>query len=351
MDLNHHNAFNAIDQSGMLASILALPSQLKTAYQNGHEWSLDNPADYHAVVIGGMGGSAIAADLLLGCLADTIRVPVAVIRDYHLPAWAQDDNDVLVVTSSHSGNTEETLSLFDRALSSGCGVHAITTGGALAQRAQEAGAGLWRFKHQGQPRAAVGWSFGLLLALFERLDILPSQQAWVASAVEAMRNLREHIKAEIPIAKNPAKRLAGQLVGKYPCVIGAEHLAPVARRWKTQINELAKSWCQYETLPEADHNTLAGTLYPEEALLKIFSIFLQSPHYHDRTQQRVDLTFTEFMVAGIGTDKLALRGETRLEDMWVHLFFGDMLAYYLALLYDIDPTPVEAIESFKAQLG
>jgi len=134
-------------------------------------------------------------------------------------------------------------------------------------------------------------------------------------------------------------------------VFGAEHLAPVARRWKTQINELAKTWCQFEILPEANHNTLAGTLFPEEQLLRIFSIFLQSPYYLERNQQRVDLTFTELMVAGIGTDKVALRGETRFTDMWLALLFGDLISFYLAILLDIDPTPVEAIEEFKAQLG
>ena len=350
MDLNAHADFHHIDQSGMYQAILEMPEQLAAAYALGNQLPLPIKEGIHSIVIAGMGGSAIAADLLSGCLAEEMRLPVMVMRDYQLPHWVVGGEN-LVICSSHSGNTEETLSVFAEAVSRACTTLVMTTGGELAQIARENGCALWQFDHSGQPRAAVGWSFGLLLALFERLDVLPAQKDNLAAAVMALNDFVKRIAAEVPTAQNPAKRLAGQLVNEYVVVFGAEHLAPVAQRWKTQINELAKAWCQFEILPEADHNTLAGIIHPEERLLQIFSIFLQSPHYHPRNQQRVDLTFTELMVAGIGTDKIGLRGETRLADMWLHIFFGDLVGFYLAMLYDVDPTPVEAIESLKAQLG
>jgi glucose/mannose-6-phosphate isomerase len=350
MDLNATLDFPRIDQSGMYASILEMPEQLLSAYALGNQFSFPASPTFKAVIIAGMGGSAIAADLLVGCYSDVLPLPVSINRDYHLPRWVEG-KDHLVICSSHSGNTEETLSAFEDAQARHCTIFALTTGGNLAQRARKAGVGLWQFDHQGQPRAAVGWSFGMLLALFEQLAFLPSQREPVETAVRAMRELIARNAAVIPSAQNPAKRLAGQLVGEYVAVFGAEHLTPVARRWKTQVNELAKAWCQFEALPEADHNTLAGILNPEERLLQVFSIFLQSPHYHPRNQERVDLTFTELMVAGIGTDKIGLRGESRFTDQWLHVLFGDLAAYYLALLYDVDPTPVEAIDSLKARLG
>jgi glucose/mannose-6-phosphate isomerase len=350
MDLNAFADFPSVDQSGMYAAILALPDQLQAGYAHGKQLPLTAVKNPRMVLIAGMGGSAIAADLLAGCFSGQLRLPVTVIRDYRLPHWAQGD-EALVVCSSHSGNTEETLSVYMQARERGCQTLAITTGGKLAEQAARAGLPLWQFEHAGQPRAAVGWSSGLLLALFHQLDMLDDQETEIEQAASEMRSLLEKNAAEIATAKNPAKRLAGQLVGKYVAVFGAEHLAPVACRWKTQINELAKSWCQFEELPEANHNTLAGTLFPEEQLLRIFAVFLQSPHYLARNQQRVDLTFTELMVAGIGTDKVGLRGETRFTDMWVTLLFGDLIGYYLAMLNDIDPTPVEAIEAFKVQMN
>jgi glucose/mannose-6-phosphate isomerase len=349
MDLNQHTHFHTIDPDDMYGAILALPDQLKAGYDLGTQLPLPEMDGLRAVVIAGMGGSAIAADMLVGCYSEALPLPVSVIRDYRLPNWVNGD-EYLVVCSSHSGNTEETLSVFAQARERGCRTVAITTGGKLSEQAAHAGLPLWQFTHTGQPRAAVGWSSGFLLALFHRLGLLADQHEAVAQAAAAMDALIEKNSADIPTAQNPAKRYAGQLVGKYVAVFGAEHLAPVARRWKTQINELAKSWCQYEELPEANHNTLAGTLFPEEQLLRIFSIFLQSPHYLARNQQRVDLTFTELMVAGIGTDKVGLRGETPFSDMWLTLLFGDLISYYLAILLNIDPTPVEAIEAFKAQL-
>jgi len=350
MDLNEYSEFAAIDQSDMLGQIQSLPQQLRAGYDLGKRLPLPDMAGVRAVVTAGMGGSAIAADLLVDCFSDELCLPVSIIRAYDLPRWAADDH-TLVVCSSHSGNTEETLSVYKQARERGCQTLAITTGGKLAEQAQAGDHPLWEFEHHGQPRAAVGWSSGLLLALFERLNIIPEKQASVLQAASEMEKLIAANAAIIPTAKNPAKRLAGQLVGKYAVIFGAQHLAPVARRWKTQINELAKGWAQFEELPEADHNTLAGTLFPEEQLPRIFSVFLQSPRYHIRNQKRVDLTFTELMVAGIGTDKVALRGETRFTELWQTLLFGDLISYYLAILLDIDPTPVEAIEAFKDQLG
>lgn len=350
MDLNAYTEFSRIDVDGMYTAILDMPKQLQAGYELGKQLPLTEMKKLRSVVIAGMGGSAIAADLLVACFSDQLRLPVSVIRAYDLPHWAAGEN-TLVVCSSHSGNTEETLSVYAQARERGCHLLAVTTGGKLAEQAQVDGASLLQFEHKGQPRAAVGWSSGLLIALFERLNLIPGQQKSITRAVSEIGELIAENAADIPTAKNPAKRLAGQLVGKYIVVFGAEHLAPVARRWKTQINELAKSWAQFEELPEADHNTLAGTLFPEEQLMRIFSIFLQSPYYFSRNQQRVDLTFTELMVAGIGTDKITLRGDTRFTNMWLTLLFGDLVSYFLAILLDIDPTPVEAIESFKAQLG
>ena len=350
MDLNAYSKYHQLDKSGMYQSIMELPAQLAAGYELGFEKILPEIKNPRLMVIAGMGGSAIAADLLTGCFSNSISIPIFVNRSYHLPKWASG-KDVLVICSSHSGNTEETVAVYQEACARACTPLVISTGGSLSQSAKENEHAVWKFEHAGQPRAALGWSFGLLLAVFTRLKFLPDQEENIQLATREMLDLIENNKAEIIIPKNPAKRLAGQLVGKYVTVFGAEHLNAVARRWKTQINELAKSWAQYEAIPEANHNTIAGTIHPQEQLLKIFSIFLQSSFYFSRNQSRIDLSFTELMVAGIGTDKVGLRGTSRFSDMWIHILFGDLISYYLAILNEEDPTPVIAIESFKEQLG
>lgn len=341
--------FSKIDIQGMRAEIEALPGQLQSAYLYGMDQPLPDWKGIQQLLIAGMGGSAIGADLLSAWVEGVCPVPVVLQRDYTLPAWARQPG-TLVICSSHSGNTEETLSVFEQARQSECRLLAVTTGGRLAQQALEAGAPVWRFVHAGQPRAAVGWSFGLLLAAFARLGLIPDPRLDLVNAVSAMRRQQESIGCESPVAENPAKRLAGQFVERWAVIIGAGVLAPVARRWKGQISEVAKSWAQFETLPEADHNTLAGVLYPESQLSHTMILFLQSSADHPRNRLRAEVTRKVLMLEGLGTDTYTAPGNTPLSNQWTALHFGDYLAYYLAMIYGVNPTPVDAIESLKLEL-
>jgi glucose/mannose-6-phosphate isomerase len=349
MNLDDTAAFARLDVENMLAEIDGLPDQLGKAWDLGRQHVLPEWDDLQNILICGLGGSAIGADLLAAYGLDRCRIPIVLHRDYDLPAWAADQR-TLVIASSHSGNTEETLSSWAGAQARGCRCLAITTGGKLAQAASKAEAPVWRFEHRGQPRAAVGYSFGLLLAALAQLGLLPEAERDLHSAIQAMRAQQESLRAASPAVKNPAKRIAGQLVGRVATVIGSGLLAPVARRWKGQINELAKAWAQFDLLPEADHNTLAGVLNPEAGLDRVMVLFLRSPGDHPRNQLRSDLTRQTMMIEGLNTDFIEARGDTPLAQQWTCLHYGDYVAYYLAMAYGVDPAPVEAIEGFKRAL-
>jgi glucose/mannose-6-phosphate isomerase len=297
-----------------------------------------------------MGGSAIGADLLAAYAAPLCPVPLAVQRGYSLPAWAHGPG-TLMVASSHSGNTEETLAAFDQAYTDGCRILALCTGGKLAAKAEATNTSLWTFEHPGQPRAAVGYSFGLLLALLSRLGLIPDPAGELSGAITAMRKQQADLRAEVPVVRNLAKREAGQLMGRWVMVFGSDVLEPVARRWKTQINELSKAWAQYELLPEADHNTLAGLAQPENGLSSAMALFLRAPSYHPRNLLRAELTKQAYMLEGLNTDFMDAQGDSALAQQWTALHLGDYVAYYLAMLYEIDPTPIPALEGFKQQLS
>ena len=224
----------------------------------------------------------------------------------------------------------------------------VCTGGELAKRAKENNLPVWMFDHAGQPRAAVGFSFGLLLAMFQRLGFIPDQKEAVEDALASMKKSQEHIKVRVPAAKNPAKRYAGQLMGRWVTVMGSGILSVVARRWKGQINELAKAGANFEFLPEADHNTLAGTINPQETLnAHTMTMFLCAPSDHPRNRLRTDLTKDAFMLEGMNTDVADARGEGSLAHMWTLILFGDYMSYYLAMGYGVDPTPIQALIAFK----
>jgi len=296
-----------------------------------------------------MGGSAIGADILAGYIAPFCKVPLSVLRGYQLPAWVGGPND-LVICSSHSGNTEETLSVFQECIEKRCAVLTISTGGKLLDAARAHGVVFWTFEHAGQPRAAVGFSFGMLLNLFSRLAMIPDQSLELRQAAAAMRQFMPEIDAHVPLAKNLAKGIAGQSMGRFPLVFGAEHLEAVARRWKTQMNEIGKALAQFEFLPEADHNTLAGLVNPEELLTKTYALFLTSTRYHPRNQKRFDFTASEFMLAGAAIDKVACQSETCLAEIWNCILLGDFISFYQAMAYDVDPTPVDVLENLKLTL-
>lgn len=346
MNLDDATRFSSIDKSNMLAEIDGLPDQLEFAWELGNRLELPVFTGVTQILVTGMGGSAIGADLLSAYVEPFCQLPILVQRDYTLPAWASGRH-TLVIASSHSGNTEETLSVFELAQSAGCQLMVISTGGRLAEQAYQAGIPVWKFEHSGQPRAAIGLSFGLLLALFQRQGWIPSQDGEITSALKAMREEQSSLRAEVSAVQNPAKRQAGQMVGRWVVVMGSGLLAPVARRWKGQVSEVAKAWGQFEVLPEADHNTLAGIDHPEAMLTNTLVIFLRSSSDHPRNRKRSELTQQSFMVAGLGTDFFLAKGASRLAQLWTTLHFGDYTTYYLAMAYEVDPTPITAITSLK----
>jgi glucose/mannose-6-phosphate isomerase len=349
MNLDDHNSFSQLDTQNMYAQIESLPDQIQQAWELGSGLALPDWQDIQRVVVSGMGGSAIGADLLAAYIAPVGSAPIIVHRDYGLPAWARG-KETLVIASSHSGNTEETLSSFEDALERGCRALAVTTGGRLAQLAASGGAPVWKFEHEGQPRAAVGYSFGLLLAALRQLGFIPDPTQELRAAVAAMRNQQANLHKEIPAVQNPAKRMAGQLVERWVTVMGAGILAPVARRWKGQISEVAKAWAQFEFLPEADHNTLAGAVNPEDLLTRTMVLFLRADSENPRNLLRAELTRKSFMLEGLSTDFIDAQGDTSLAQQWTALHFGDYTAYYLAMMYEVDPTPVQALENFKLEM-
>ena len=349
MLLNDHERFRDIDPQNMLGEIDGLPDQLAAAWDLGQTQPLPKIDTIQQVIVAGMGGSAIGADLLATYAAPICSVPIIVHRDYDLPAFARGP-ETLFIASSHSGNTEETLTAIEAAIAAECTILCVSTGGKLAAKAAEINAPLWQFEHAGQPRAAVGYSFGLLLALFVRLGLIAPEQADVPQTVDEMKSVQRHLRADVPAEKNPAKRTAGQAAGRWVTVFGANYLAPVARRWTGQINEIAKTGSNFEFIPEADHNTLAGIEKPEKVLLHTHSIFLRAKSDHPRNTLRLEMTRKTFMLEALSTDTVDARGTTPLSHMWTTILFGDYVSYYLAMIYKVDPTPVDALVMLKEKL-
>ena len=350
MNLDNQEVYKQYDPEGMLARIKELPRQCQQAWQAAEDFDL--PADYSdidKVVILGMGGSAIGGDLVRSLATLEAELPVFVQRDYDLPAFV--DARTLVIASSYSGNTEETLSAFEQALKTDSKKLAITTGGRLKAMAEKANIPVFVITYKAQPRAALGFGFLPILCFLQKLGFLSDKSADVAEMVQVLRELSPKISEEIPLSDNPAKQLAQRLYGRLPVVYGAGILAEVAHRWKTQINENSKVWAFYEVFPELNHNATVGFPLPREVASKVRVIMLRAPSLHKRVQLRYKITGELLDQAEVEHEFVDSEGNSLLSQMMSLVMFGDYTSYYLAILYRVDPSPVKVIDYLKEQLA
>ncbi len=342
--------FKQYDPEGMLSRIQELPWQCQNAWQLAMGFNL--PAAFsrvNKVVILGMGGSAIGGDLVGSLVSSESKVPVLVLRDYNLPAFV--DARTLVIASSYSGNTEETLSAFGQALKTRAKKLAITTGGKLKTIAEESNVPVFSFNYKAQPRAALGFSFLPTLCFLQKLGFLSEKTIDITETVQVLQGVSQKMRGEVPLATNPAKQMAARLYGCLPVIYGAGIVAEVARRWKTQMNENGKAWAFYEVFPELNHNATVGYQFPAELAGRIKVVMLRSPLLHQRVQLRYQITCELLDRAGIQYTFVDGEGSSRLSQMMSLILFGDYASYYLAILYRTDPSPVKVIDYLKEQLA
>jgi glucose/mannose-6-phosphate isomerase len=257
----------------------------------------------------------------------------------------------LVIASSYSGNTEETLSALDEAIAAGAKCVAVGTGGKLEDRAEDVGIPFVDFEYASAPRAAIGYSFMLIAGVLRAAGLLPLEGSEVTRAAEAMRSLQREIGPDVPEERNAAKQLARKLHGRVPVVYGAGILSEVARRWKGQFNENSKAWSFFEVMPELNHNAVLGYTNPEDADQRLAVVMLRSKLDHPRVKVRFDVTAGLLQSRGVPLEMVEGRGDSALEQMFTTIHFGDYVSVYLAYLYGSDPTPVDAISYLKEQLA
>jgi glucose/mannose-6-phosphate isomerase len=348
--LDNLEIYRQYDPSGMLVHLYGLPQQCRQAWEKASKFALPTDfKDVNKMVICGMGGSAIGGDLLHGLTSNLSKPLVFVHRGYDLPAFV--DSKTLVIASSYSGNTEETLSAFKQALNTNCKKLAVTTGGKLRNLAQEKQVTIFTIDYLSPPRAALGYSFIPLIALLSKLGFLEDKSAEVEGMAQTLEKLLGKLAEDIPIAHNPAKQLASKLFGKLVAIYGAGILSPVARRWKGEFNENSKAWAFYETFPELNHNTVVGYEFPKEMADKLYVILLRCPSLHPRILARYQITCEILQKAGVKHEIFDSQGENELTQMMSLLFLGDWTSYYLAMLNQTDPMPVKMIDYLKKRLS
>jgi glucose/mannose-6-phosphate isomerase len=337
------------DSHGMYDHIMDFHKQLLDGIEIGNRTKL-GAIDYGGVdniILAGMGGSAIGGELLRSFLKAELNLPFIIHRNYGLPAVA--DSESLVICSSYSGNTEETISAFKTAVELNSIILCITTGGELKALAESHQVPVVKIPAGLMPREALGYSFTPLLVLFSRMGFCRDYTVEINGCAEDLRKWSDEFSFENDL--NPAYELAGKLAGKIAVIYsGPDYFDAVALRLKGQVSENGKQHAFCNVFPEFNHNELVGWELAAKNAGGLIVLIIRDEQDHPQVSKRMDIVRKLIAQKGVEVIELRSRGKNLLTRMFSLIQFGDYLSYYLALVNNVDPTPIDMIEYMKQHL-
>lgn len=342
-----------LDSKNMLGSIEFLGKQIESVYKEAGAVRL--PSGYRKVkniIVLGMGGSALGSHVIQTLYKTDLKVPLEIIRHYHVPATL--GKDTLVIVSSYSGATEEVLSAAKEALKKKAKIIVITSGGKLAGWAKQNKVPALIFTTNnnpcGSPRMGLGYSIFGQIALLANAGILKLSAAEVKNALQTISKFNSLFGVDNPEEKNPAKQLATSLLGKSAWFAASEHLAGNAHIAANQMNENAKRFAGYFAVPEMNHHLMEGLLFPENNKQNIKFLLLESGLYDQRVQKRYEITKQILDKNNIGNVAYKCQEKNKLLQACEALVLFSYVSFYSAMLQNIDPTAIPVVDYFKAQL-
>lgn len=298
------------------------------------------------VVLAGMGGSALPGVLLASW--PELTVPFEIVRDYRLPAYVGPET--LVISSSYSGNTEETLAALADAEQRGAQVVVVSAGGKLTEQAQAKHYPLFALPSGIQPRMATLYFLNAFVSILAPLGLTKADAGELAATADWLKAELAQFGAEVPTERNLAKQLAQELMGKTVIMYSGPLLFPAANKWKICMNENAKNTAWVNQYPEFNHNEFIG--WSSHPVDKPFAVVeIRSPLEHPRVQKRFEVS--ERLLSGKRPAPIVVtpHGDTLLQQLVWSIAAGDFVSAYLALLNGVNPTPVDLVEKLKHELG
>ncbi len=347
--LNNSETIKSIDISDMLGVQEAFPAQCRDAVALAGQAEFGDPGTVDAIVVLGMGASGIGGDIVKALYERELKVPIAVVKGYELPAYVGSNS--LVFAVSYSGETEETLAAVAAAEERNAHVIAITSGGRLKETAERKGYPVVPAPSGLQPRAALGHlSLPVIIGL-EKLGLISEVSAAIGETLGILEMMSEHMGAKASSSSNIAKQLAGHLYERMPVIYGSDGPPGVAAlRWKCQFNENSKVPAYWNQFPDLNHNEIVGWQELPEISQKCCLVTLRSPGEHDRIKRRVEVTLPLIENAVAESLQVWAEGDSEIARLYSLIYLGDITSAYLAILNGVDPTPVERIQMLKKKL-
>lgn len=340
-----------LDREDMLGKVLAMPEQLQQAWRANSEVRLPFTAgDIDQIVIAGMGGSAISGDVISSIFQTSLSKPIFVNRQYDLPEWV--GVRTLVIVSSYSGNTEESLSAMDIARERNARLVCVTGGGKLGEDAADAQCPIFTLPSGYPPRSALVFLAVPLLQILTQLDLISNMREAIEEAAATLQGLRGVYGPDNESSHNIPLLLAQKVAHKLPVIYaGAGLLSAAALRWRGQLCENAEMLAYGNLFPEMNHNEIVGWGQAREFGEMIQVIYLRDREDHPRIKLRMDIVRDLIEAASNPIVEIWSEGEGRLARMFSVIFTGDLLSVYAAVLRGLDPTPVQKIDYLKEELS
>ena len=339
-----------IDKDNMYKSILDFSDNILDAVKLGDSIKfLNDYSSINKIIVAGMGGSAIGGDVTYALVNDEIIIPYLVVRGYNIPTWV--DSSTLVICSSYSGNTEETISILGKAQSNGAKVCAITTGGKIGKICEKYNYDKVIIPSGMQPRAALAFSFIPILYILCRLNIIST--SITSSLISSSKLIKENSKKySMKDDNNPTWVLAKKIYNKIPIIYAdSDRLQTVAVRLKGQICENGKILAYHSVFPEMNHNEIVGWEKNSELFSKYFIIWLFDIDMNERNKFRQKIVMDMLKEIDVGQFKLEVPGDSFIDRFLLLIHYGDWLSYWCAILHKTDPSPVQNIEKLKNKLS
>jgi glucose/mannose-6-phosphate isomerase len=338
-----------MDPSGMLRIVSEMPQHVEKAIIVSSSVPIGVPGSgFKHVVVAGMGGSAIAGDVLRTLMEERASVPCVVVRDYASPVFI--GRQTLLFCSSYSGNTEESLSQYENAKKKDAGIICLGSGGELQRRALVDGVPFLKIEEGLPPRAAIGYSFFMMYDVLRRMSVLSEESGETSETVSLLRSKAQIYHEETPTSHNPAKKLAAELLNKLVIVYGSRLTSCASLRWKCQLNENSKTLAYANEFPELNHNEIVGWRGLKALGTPTQVMVLRDSGEHQRVAKRIGITLELMRGDGVQAREVWSEGQSLLTRIFSLIYLGDFVSIYLAMLYREDPTPVRRINELKSRL-
>ena len=341
--LNNLKGIHNIDIDSMYKELDGLPQNFTD------ELSCPVPAEYGKaknILIGGMGGSGISGDIIETITANSLNLPLRIVKDFYIPSFV--DSSTLAVIISYSGNTEETLALLDECIKRKSKIVALSNGGELKEKASKLSIPYIKINDSLMPRTAIGNLLNPLLHLFASLFPGCINTGDIKATRNALKKLREIYTLSSPCPENRAKTYAVSIKDKRIFVLGSEkHTRAAALRWKTQINENAKLNIFFNTFPELCHNEIIGIADDPEKNRGNVIFALRSKAESQSLRRSIDVALEIMRNSGSEIFEISNDEESVLSSIMSLCYLGDWISYYLSILRNVNPTPVTCINMYK----